>query len=116
MSRTTRTILRHYGGAVAFVALAVLLCWLLDSWLADSLPLATLYGAVALAVWVGGYRPALLAAVLGFLACQWLFVEPRGTLGLDNPRGLIGLLAYLLSCAIIVGFGEALRRARRRSD
>jgi PAS domain S-box-containing protein len=73
-----------------------------------------LYGAVALAVWLGGYRPALLAAVLGYLACDWLFIEPRGTFGLGIARNLIGLVAYLVSCGIIVGFGEALLASRRR--
>jgi PAS domain S-box-containing protein len=116
MRRTTRTILWHYGGAVAFTAVAVFLRGLLDPWLGNHLPLATLYGAVALAVWVGGYRPALLAAALGFLACDWLFVEPRGAFGFYTPRNLIGLGAYLLSCGIIIGFGEALRAARRRAE
>jgi PAS domain S-box-containing protein len=116
MSNTTRTTLLHYGGALAFTALAVLLRWLLDPWLGDDLPFSTLFGSVALAAWVGGYRPALLAVALGFLACEWLFVEPRGTPGLGNARNLIGFLAYLLSWGIIVGFGEALRVARRRAD
>jgi uncharacterized protein DUF4118 len=106
MRRTTRPIFLRYGGAVLFTALAVLLRWLLDPWLADSLPFPTLFGAVAAAVWLGGYRPGILAAVLGVLACDFLFVEPRGTLGLDNARSLIGVIAYLLSCAVIIGFGE----------
>ena len=106
MRGKTRTILLNYGGAVVFTALAVLLRWLLDPWLGDHLPLATLYGAVAIAVWLGGYRPALLAAVLGYLACDWLFIEPRGTFGLGIARDLIGLVAYLASCGIIVGFGR----------
>ncbi len=116
MGGTARTILVHYGGAVVFTALAVLVRWLLDPWLGDSLPLVTLFGAVAVAVWLGGYRPALVAAVLGYLACAWLFVEPRGSLGLDNARNVIGLFAYLLSCGFLVGFGEAMHAARRRFE
>src|SRR6516165_9874509 len=76
MRRPTRTILLPYGGAVVFTALAVLLRWLLDPWLGDSLPLATLYGAVAFAAWLGGYRPALLAVIPGYLSCAYLFIEP----------------------------------------
>src|SRR5689334_6329379 len=98
MDRATRTILPHYGGAVAFTALAVLLRWLLDPWLGDFLPFPTLFGAVAVAVWLGGYRPALLAAALGYLACEYLFVEPRGGVGLDSARNVLGLVAYLFSC------------------
>jgi hypothetical protein len=53
MRRTTRTILLRYGDAAVFTALAVLLRWLLAPWLGDSLPLPTLCGVVALAVWIG---------------------------------------------------------------
>src|SRR5215472_16854691 len=116
MRRTTRTTLLRYGGAVVFTALAVLLRWLLDPWLGDSLPFPTLYGAVALAVWLGGYRPALLAVILGYLACDWLFAEPRGAFALDSARNLLGLFAYLVSCAIIIGLGEAMHAARRRLE
>jgi hypothetical protein len=44
MSSKTQTVLLHYGGALVFTALAVLVRCLGE-------PLAALYGAVALAVW-----------------------------------------------------------------
>src|SRR6516162_5580446 len=115
MSRTTQTILLHYGGAVVFTALAVLVRSLLDPVVGDYLPLATLYGAVAFAAWLGGYRPALLAVILGFLACDYLFIEARGKVLLLDARNLVGLIPYLYSCAVIIAFGEALRAARRRA-
>jgi PAS domain S-box-containing protein len=115
MGRKTRTTLLHYGGAVAFTALAVLLRWLLDPWLDNSLPFPTLYGAVAFAVWLGGYRPALVATALGYLACDWLFAEPRGAFGFDSARNTLGLLLSLLSCGLIIGLGEGMRRARTRA-
>jgi K+-sensing histidine kinase KdpD len=89
--RRTRTIFLHYGGAVGFTALAVLVRSLLDPVLGDYLPLATLFGAVAFAVWLGGYRPALVAVVLGYLVCDWLFIAPRGTVLLGDARDLIAL-------------------------
>jgi PAS domain S-box-containing protein len=116
MGNPTRTVLHRYGAAVAFTAVAVLLRRLLDPWLGDDVPFATLFGSAALAVWIGGYRPALFSAVLGFLACQWLFVEPRGTFALDNARNLLGLLVYVLSCGSVIACGEALRSARHRAD
>ena len=74
-----------YALAIAALAAAVLLRWLLDPVMGDSLPLVTLFGAVAAAVWVGGYRPAIVVAILGYLACSYLFIQPRGRLGLDEP-------------------------------
>ena len=66
------------------LAAAVLLRWLLDPLMGDALPLVTLFGAVAVAVWVGGYRPAIVVAILGYVACAYLFIHPRGHLGLDR--------------------------------
>ena len=95
-------------------AAAVLLRWLLDPLIGSSFPFITLFGAVAGAVWVGGYRPAILTAILGYLPCQWLFVEPRGVIGL-NEVNLIGLFAYIFTCALIIAFGQAARAAQRRA-
>src|SRR5262245_40137775 len=85
-----------YGAAWVYVvcltalAAAVLLRWLVDPVLGDALPLVTLFGAVAAAVWLGGYRPAVLVALLGYIACAYFFMPPRGTLGLDNSANLVG--------------------------
>ena len=43
--------------------------WVLDPWLGDSLPLVTLFGAVAVSVWFGGFGPAVVSALSGWLAC-----------------------------------------------
>jgi len=104
--------------AVAALALAaaVLLRWLLDPLMGDGLPLVTLFGAVAGGVWLGGWRPAIAVAVLGYLACDYLFIAPRGELGLHRLELLVGLAAYSFTCALIIGFREALRSAQRRAS
>jgi PAS domain S-box-containing protein len=115
MGNPRRTAVLPYAGAVVLTGLAVLLRWLFGPWLGDYLPFPTFYAAVALAAWFGGYRPALVAAVLGYLACAWL-VEAGGGFGLDNLRNLIVVGRYFLSCAIIIGFVESLQAARRRTQ
>jgi PAS domain S-box-containing protein len=105
-----------YGIAIAALAAAVLLRWLLDPVMGDSLPLVTLFGAVAAAAWVGGVRPAVLVVILGYAACNYLFVEPRGEISLAESRDVVGLIAYLFTCSLIIGFGEAMRRALRRAS
>jgi PAS domain S-box-containing protein len=112
MGRTSQTIYLPYGGAVIFTALAVLLRWLVDPWMGDDLPLVTLYGAIAFAVWYGGCRPALLAVALGYLVCDYLFMAPRGSFALQDAHQYIGLALYLFTCAFIVGFGELMRRTK----
>src|SRR5262249_31837132 len=105
-----------YGIAIAAVAAAVLLRWLLDPLMGSTLPLVTLFGAVAAAVWVGGYRPAIVVAILGYVACAYLFIEPRGPVGLDRARNAGVPAACLLPCALIIGIGEAMHLARRRAS
>ena len=104
-----------YATALLVLAAAVLLRWLLDPVMGDSLPLVTLFGAVAAAVWIGGYGPALLVAVVGYIACTYLFIPPRGQLGLETPETVVGFIAYLFTCSLIVGIGEALRIAQLRA-
>jgi PAS domain S-box-containing protein len=111
-----RSTVAAYGVAVAAVLAAVLLRWLLDPVMGDTLPLVTLFGVVAATVWLGGYRPALLVVVLGYLACAYLFIQPRGDLGLHEARNVVGLVAYLVTCSIIIGLGEVMRLAQRRAE
>ena len=105
-----------YIFAIAVTAAAVAVRWLLDRWLGWDLSLVTLFPAVAACVWFGGYRPALLTALLGYVACNTLFIAPRGEFGLYSTRDLVGCIMFILSSAILIGFGEALRVARRRAD
>jgi PAS domain S-box-containing protein len=103
----------HYLVALGVLTAAVVLRLLFDPVLGDRLPLVTLYGAVAFAVWLGGWGPAVLIMVLGYAVTDLLFSAPRFRLDLLDPAALVGLAAYLLSCGIIIGFGEAMRRARQ---
>ncbi|HEV7397002.1 MAG TPA: PAS domain S-box protein [Pyrinomonadaceae bacterium] len=101
--------------AIVGLLAAVSLRWLLDPIMGDALPLVTLFGAVAAAVWLGGYRIALVVCVLGYFACDYLFIEPRGQLSLNTIGKLVGLVAYLFTCVLIISFGEAMRRAQVRA-
>ena len=113
---TVRRPALAYAIATAALALAVAMRWLLDPLLGDRLPLIMLFAAVAAAVWAGGWLPALLVMAAGYLTSDYLFIPPRGTLRLGDAGDLVGLLAYLFTCAIIVAFGEAARTQRLRSE
>ena len=105
-----RSSLKIYSLGLVALAAAVLLRWVLDPMMGDALPLVTLFGAVAAAVWLGGYRVAIPVALLGYLACLYLFIPPR--LSIDVTRAdAVGLIAYLFTCSLIIAFGEAARLA-----
>jgi PAS domain S-box-containing protein len=101
--------------SVLVLAGAVLLRWLIDPVMGDSLPLVTVFGAVAVSVWLGGYVTGLVVAALGYAACHFLFIEPRGIL-VFSAEVLAGFIAYLFTCALIIGIGEGMRRARSRAN
>ena len=107
-----RSSLKAYGLGIAALIVAVLLRWLLDPLMGDALPLVTLFGAVAAAVWLGGYRLAIPVTLLGYLACHYLFISPRGQIDLTAIENEVGFVAYLFTCVIIIGFGEAMRIAQ----
>ena len=104
-----------FAWAMAAIAAALLLRWLLDPLMGNTLPLVTLFAAVAAAVWVSGVGSALVALAVGYLFSNVLFIEPRGQLSLDKTDNVVGLLAYLFTCALIIAFGEAARRAQSRA-
>ena len=103
--------------ALGFLALvlAVLLRWALDPLMGDALPLVTLFGAVAAGVWLGGYRLAIPIALLGYLACHYLFIPPRGHFNLTNTANVVGLIAYLFTSSLIIVVGEVARVAESRA-
>jgi len=105
---------KAYAISLAALVAAVLLRWLLDPLLGDTLPLVLLFGAVAVAAWVGGYVPATIVGTLGYLACNYLFVAPRHTAGPFDTPTLVGLGAYMFTCSLIIGIGEAVRSAQLR--
>ena len=110
-----RDSLKNYVLGLLAVAVAVLLRWILDPLMGDALPLVTLFAAVAAAVWLGGYRVAIPITLIGYIACHYLFIEPRGEFEISDTANLVGVVAYLFTCALIIVFGEAARIANRRA-
>jgi signal transduction histidine kinase/ActR/RegA family two-component response regulator len=97
----------------------VALRWALIPWLGADTPYATLLGAIAIAVWMGGWGPALAAAVFGFIATAFVIGRPLGVLPADEIHTALGIALYATTCALIIGLGEAMRRTRdayRRSQ
>ena len=109
---------RSTAYVISFAALtaAVLVRWLLDPLLHDFMPFVTFMVAIAASVWAGGWRPAAIVAIAGYLIGATLFVGPRGSMLLTDPREALRLAGYLVTAAIIIGFGEAMHAARHRFE
>ncbi|MFC4785743.1 DUF4118 domain-containing protein [Nocardioides sp. MAHUQ-72] len=79
------------------------------------LPLAVLLflaGTVLVAL-VGGTLPALVAALVGFLALNWFFTPPVGRLTIAEPTNLVALMVYV---AVAAGVATVVDRASRRAS
>lgn len=103
------------GFAVALVA-GPLLSWLLvrlhteSSITSDVLAYQLLVIVVAL---IGGLWPGLFAAVLSGLTLNVLFVEPRFTITIEDPRQFLALVLYVAN-VLLVSYvvDQAARRSR----
>jgi len=78
-------------------------------------PLATTFSAVAFVVWFGGWGPALLTAIAGFLVIDTILM-PGNLFTRPGLTELTNIAVYLASCASIIGLGEAMRTALRRLE
>ena len=107
-----RSTASAYALAIGGLAAALLIRWLLDPLMGDTLPLVTLFGAVAAAVWVGGYRPAIVVVILGYLACAYLFIQPRGRSVSTNSDMSSG--SWRISSPVRSSSGSARRHASPR--
>ena len=112
-ARWSSNAIAGYVVAVLATAIAAMLRWLLDPWLGNTLPFVTLFAAVAVAAFFGGYGPALVATGLCFLAADYFFIEPRGTF--SHPPIYLDLVLFLLTCGIIIALTERMRAAQRRA-
>jgi len=110
------TSFNKYAVGLAAVVLAVALRWALDPLMGNAFPLVTLFGAIAAAVWLGGYRVAIPVTLIGYIACHYLFIPPRYQFNIGDVANGVGLVAYLFTGTLIIVFGEAARGAQRRTS
>jgi PAS domain-containing protein len=88
----------------------------LDPLLNERLPFITLFAAVTVMAWHGGRGPALLTLVLGSAATMVFVVEPRGSLAIERPEYIVGLVFYaVINFGSIVLF-ERLHAAQRQAE
>lgn len=110
------TTVLDYAVPVLAMAATVAVRWLTNPWLGSQIPLGLLFGTVAFAVWYAGLGPAIAAAAIGYVASYGLLLHHRGELSPVTVEGALALVVYVLSCAAIIGLGQAMRVAQRRAE
>lgn len=105
---------------LGLVALAVLGRLLMGDHI--GLPYVTMYPAVVISAYIGGWRLGVATAVLCAAAAAWLFMPSGTPAGRLLPVDIAGIVAFLMTSAILVAVGdfaahaslESLRLARQR--
>ena len=111
MLRNAFSFFHPYGEAIVAVAAATLIRLLVDPWMDRGQTFSWYYMAVAVGAWRGGWRCAIPAALLGYIAADWFFIEPRQALNpLLGGRGWLTVGSYATVCIGIAGCTEAIRR------
>ena len=114
-TRGIRPHLKSYAVAVAAVAIALLLTWLLDRVLSPAV-FALFYAAVAFGSWYGGIKPGLLATALSTLAINYLFIAPRASLTIASVSTLLRFGVFLFVTLVIASLNAESRAAKERVE
>src|SRR5262249_59887973 len=107
---------QSYVFALFCVVVAALVRWAVGQWFEGVIPFVTFFPAVLLAALVGGIGPGILAALLGGLIGWWAFVYPPMAFFPLNPGQVISLIAYLITCLILVWAAEHYRGLTKRLE
>jgi PAS domain S-box-containing protein len=121
MSSRWRSLFNRYGVALVAVILATLLRMWLDPFLENRAPFSTYFVAIMFAAWYGGIGPSLVVMVVGALAADYFFINPRGSLYLYNwvaydVEHEVAMVLYFLVGVVIALLSESLRAGHRRTE
>src|SRR5262245_64799601 len=105
-----------YAFALLCVAVAAVVRWGVGLWFEGIVPFATFFPAVLLAALVGGIGPGVFATITGGIVAWWIFVIPPMAFFPLKPGQVISLIAYLITCLIIVSAAEHYRRLTKRFE
>src|ERR1017187_2224468 len=100
---------------VAFAVTAVVR-EVLDPLLLEHHPFILFLAPTFLAAWLGGWKPASLILVVGYLTAAYFFVHPRGSFAISDVENLVGLAFYLGVGGVGIVMSENVRIAKQRAE
>ena len=88
----------------------------LDTALPGLPPFTTLFPAIAVTGLVAGTRAGAAVGVLGLVAADYFWIEPRWAFGFPKTSDAVGLVLYTAASACILAATHHSRAARRRAQ
>ncbi len=104
--------IQGYGLAVVSVAIALGIGLLMQHYGLRGVEFPLFLFAIALAVWVAGNGPAILAVALSSLAFDYFFTEPLYSLSITSSE-LPYYFVFILFAILLAWFSSARRRVER---
>lgn len=114
--RTLQDVLINYCVAVGSIILAFFIRVFLDPLFGEGYPYITFIIAIMFTAWHGTLGPSLLAVVLGFMATNYFFLYPRGSLEVHGLGAQVGMALYLVVGLSSVFLSELMHAANRRAN
>ncbi len=112
MSR--RLSLSDFGLPLLALTVAIGVRYALNPYLGDQLPFVTLFAAVAYAAWHGGRWPGVLVLVVGVLAANFLWFEPKYQFSAHGLNAYVGVSLFVVGSVALIAMMESLRSARAK--
>jgi len=114
---------RRLAGLALLAILPLLTAALVPAqdWLSLSDDLLIYLVAVVLVAVVGGFWPAVAAAIAASLLLNWFFTPPVHTFTIEDPQNMLALLLFItvavtVSSVVNLAAGRAVQAARSRKD
>lgn len=105
----------RYALAIVSVILAIGARRLLDPVVGMQYPFPTIQLAIVFAAWIGGFRTAVVAVLVGAFGADYFLLPPRGALSLASASVEVGLLLYLVTGLGIATLGGLIHAAYARA-
>ena len=105
-------ILLGIATMLAVLAILVVILLAFRSHLSIALPALVFVLPAVVGTVIGGFPVGVVGAVAGFLAYDYYFLPPYGTLTVRSPQNWIALVVYVAVVLIVAQVVSQLRRAR----
>ena len=100
----------RYLIALAAVAIGLLVRLALEPIWQARLPYITLFPAIMVSAWLGGFGPGLLTTLLSALGAAYYWTTPLRSLRFTDPAELVGLGVFVMVGVVISALNEGWRR------